>query len=37
MGEWDVLLCGASHNEGVKLRARAYGFITRTTKVPRLG
>ena len=37
MGEWDVLLCGASHNEGVKLRARAYGFITRTTKVLRLG
>jgi len=37
MGEWDVLVCGASHNEVVKLRARAYGFNTRTTKVLRLG
>jgi hypothetical protein len=37
MGEWDVLVRGASHNEVVKLRARAYGFNTRTTKVLRLG
>ena len=37
MGEWDVLVCGASHNGGGKLRARAYGFNTGTTKVLRLG